>query len=101
MDPDYHPYVASGEFNGDGVIDFAVVVVSARKAHDSVLLGFNGPNDLRHSIPAFVGLNGDLGRSALFFGPPHPRPYRLIFGPFESDNSLILKPHRKTYRLTE
>jgi hypothetical protein len=99
--PDYHPYVASGDFNGDGIIDFAVVVINTRKAHDSVLLVFNGPNHLRDSIPAFVGPHDDLGRSALFFGPPRPKPYRLVVGPFESDNTLILKPHGKTYRLIE
>ncbi len=25
--PDYHPYTATGDFNGDGVEDFAVVVI--------------------------------------------------------------------------
>ncbi len=97
--PDYHPYVASGDFNGDGVVDFAAVVIGTRKAHDFVLLVFNGPNDVRHPTAAFVG---DVSaRSALFFGPPRPKPYRLVVGPFESDNSFILQPRGKTYRLTE
>ena|ERR1022692_14855 len=99
--PDYHPYVASGDFNGDGVIDFAVVVINRRKAHDFVLLVFNGPDDVHHPIPAFVGSHSDLAGSGLSYGPPRPKPYRLVVGPFESDNTLILQPRGKTYRLTE
>ncbi|MBZ5702087.1 MAG: hypothetical protein LAN84_09590 [Acidobacteriia bacterium] len=29
--PDYHPYTATGDFNGDGVRDFAVVVIDRSK----------------------------------------------------------------------
>jgi hypothetical protein len=29
--PDYHPYTATGDFNGDGVEDFAVAVVERSK----------------------------------------------------------------------
>src|SRR5689334_19972505 len=28
--PDYHPYRATGDFNGDGVEDFAVIVIDNR-----------------------------------------------------------------------
>ena len=45
-DPDYQPYVVSGDFNGDGVTDFAVVVINARKDHDFTMLVFNGPADM-------------------------------------------------------
>src|ERR1700726_4198438 len=38
--PGYHPPVACGDFNGDGVIDFAVVVINRCIAHDFVLLVF-------------------------------------------------------------
>jgi hypothetical protein len=31
--PDYHPYVVTGDFNSDGVRDFAVVVVDRQKLH--------------------------------------------------------------------
>ena len=43
--PDYHPYIATGDFNGDGVTDFAVEVIKQSKSpNDFVLLVFNGPS---------------------------------------------------------
>ena len=36
--PDYHPYIATGDFNGDGVVDFAVALI-ARKSREDVHLG--------------------------------------------------------------
>ena len=97
--PDYHPYVVSGDFNDDGDIDFAVVVINTSKAHDSMLLVFNGPVDLDHPVPAFVDKR-DYMRIGLFYGPPRPKPYRLVIGPFESEG-LLLQPRGKTYRLVE
>ncbi len=98
--PDYHPYVASGDFNGDGIVDFAVVVISTRKERDFTLLVFNGPTDVHHPDPAFIYQHRDLTRTGLFYGPPRPKPYRLLIGPFESEG-LVLKPRGKTYRLVE
>jgi hypothetical protein len=98
--PDYHPYVASGDFNGDGTTDCAVVVISTRKQRDFTLLVFNGPLDIGHPIAAFVYAHHDLTRTGLFFGPPRPKPYRLLIGPFESEG-LVLQPRGKTYRLEE
>jgi hypothetical protein len=96
--PDYHPYVATGDFNGDGVADFAIEVIDPSKSPlNFVLLVFNGPFRSESASPAFV--KSDVGGQALFFGPPRPKPYRLVIGPFESDNSAILLPRGGTYRL--
>jgi hypothetical protein len=96
--PDYHPYVATGDFNGDGVADFAIEVIDASKSPlNFILLVFNGPFRSESASPAFV--KSDVGAEALFFGPPRPKPYRLVIGPFASDNSAILQPRGGTYRL--
>lgn len=98
--PDYHPYWVSGDFNGDTVVDLAAVVVNTKAAHDFWLLVFNGPLDSNHAVPAFTWTHQDLTHTGLFYGPPRPKPYRLVIGPFESEG-MILEPHRNTYRLHE
>lgn len=98
--PDYHPYVATGDFNGDGLPDFAVVVISERGsgvAHRLVV--FNGTGRGWSARPVFEASGRNMTRKGLFFGPPRPRPYRLVVGPFESDNTETLVPRGKTYRL--
>ena len=96
---DYHPYVATGDFNADGISDFAVVVIDRKKsAYPFTLLIFNGPFDSDAAIPAYIGANLDLRYAGLFFGPPRPKPYRLIMGRYGTDNSSILVPTEKTYR---
>ncbi|OLB24176.1 MAG: hypothetical protein AUH15_01615 [Acidobacteriales bacterium 13_2_20CM_55_8] len=81
--------------------DFAIVVIDRSKSFQNfVLLVFNGPFGSKSVSPAFVqsslGLQGHL-----FFGPPRPKPYRLVIGPFESDNTEILIPRGRTYELQE
>jgi hypothetical protein len=97
--PDYHPYIATGDFNGDGIQDFAVVVIDRSKSSKSfTLLVFNGPIT-SHQGPAFIAPDLELRGQGIFFGPPRPKPYRLVLGRFESDNSAILVPHGQTYQL--
>ncbi len=98
--PNYHPYSVTGDCNGDGVADFAVVVLNIRKTHDFTMLVFNGPIDERDSTPAFTDEHRDLRGAGLFFGGPRPKPYRLLIGRFESEG-LVLEPRGKTYRLVE
>jgi hypothetical protein len=93
---DYQPYAATGDFNGDGRSDFAVVV----RHRDEVtaawtLLVFNGGEGAK---PAFSDKSLDFSRLALFFGPPRPKPYRLVVGAFES-HGATLEPHGRSYVL--
>ena len=98
--PDYHPYVATGDFNGDGLPDFAVVVISDPGSGVAYrLVVFNGMGRGWSARPVFEASGRNMTRKGLFFGPPRPRPYRLVVGPFESDNTEILVPTGKTYRL--
>jgi hypothetical protein len=98
--PDYHPYAATGDFNGDGVGDFAVVVVDpSKKKKNFALVLFNGPFETGIASPAFVESGLNLKYMGLFYGPPRPRPYRLLLGGFESDSGSLLIPSGRGYRL--
>lgn len=98
--PDYHPYAATGDFNSDGVSDFAVVVITRSKsAQNFALIVFNGPFGSKAASPAFFQSGLDLRGQGLSFGPPRPKPFRLVVGPFESDNTAILVPQGRSYKL--
>ncbi|HWK31361.1 MAG TPA: hypothetical protein VNR20_04665 [Terriglobales bacterium] len=96
--PDYQPYVATGDFNGDSHRDFAVVVIhtSEHAERRFSLLVFNGPFGRSEPTPAFKRSGLDLRHQGLFFGAPRPRPYRLVVGPFESEGALLI-PRGKSY----
>ncbi len=98
--PHYHPYTATGDFNADGVEDFAVVLIDrSKKEKNFALAVFNGPFESETLSPAFFRSGMDLKYSGLFYGPPRPKPYRLLLGPFESDSGVLLIPHGRSYRL--
>lgn len=98
--PDYRPYVATGDLNGDGICDFAVAVIEQTKTtHQFVLLVFNGPFESDSAAPAFIERGLDLRFMGLSFGPPRPKPYRLIMGRFDSDNTSMLVPYGQSYKL--
>lgn len=98
--PDYHPYTATGDFNGDGAADFAVVVNDpSKKGKNFALLVFNGPFESEAASPAFVKQGLDLKYTGLFYGPPRPKPYRLLLGRFESDSGSLLIPSARGYNL--
>ncbi len=94
--PDFHPYYVVGDFNGDGQADFAVVVIRGSTNPKRELAIFNGPFP-RAATPRPAYLSGKYV-GALFFGPPRPKPWRLIVGPFESEGSLLV-PKGATYVL--
>jgi hypothetical protein len=96
---DYHPYIVSGDFNGDGAEDFAVVLIErAKHERTFALIVFNGPFKSETLSPAFFQAGMDLKNSGLFYGPPRPKPYRLGLGPFESDSGALLIPHGRSYQ---
>lgn len=100
--PDYHPYAATGDFNGDGVEGFAVAVVDRSKQEKNfALVVFNGPFKFKSQAasPAFLEAGLDLRSCGLFYGPPRPKPYRLLVGRFESDSGSLLIPKGRGYRL--
>src|SRR3989442_5262609 len=100
--PDYHPYTATGDFNGDGVEDFAVVVIERSKQENNfALVVFNGPFKSETASPAFMQSGLDLKYQGLFYGPPRPKPYRLLLGRFESDSGVVLIPHGRGYKLSD
>jgi len=91
---DYHPYQVSGDFNGDGRDDFAVVVVEDGKADSSALVVFNGP--LTSAAPSFLKPLGRMVGDGLFFYAR--KNARLVVGRFESEG-VLLEPRGKSYRL--
>jgi hypothetical protein len=98
--PDYHPFAVTGDFNGDGVRDYAAIVIDRSKpAKNFTLLIFNGPFSSKPVIPAYVESGLDLRGQGMSFGPPRPKPYRIVVGPFESDNTWILVPKGHTYKV--
>jgi hypothetical protein len=98
--PDYHPYTATGDFNGDGVEDFAVVVIdSSKKEKNYTLLVFNGPFGAEKAVPNFIKSGLDLKYVGLFYGPPRPKPYRLLVSGFEGDSGSLLIPRGQSYVL--
>jgi hypothetical protein len=95
--PDYHPYVANGDFNGDGQIDFAVAVIRTNGTRKFTILVFNGPIKSPDDSPSFVDSDSNLRGIGFFYGPPRPKPYRLVVGAFESEG-YVLVPKGQTYR---
>jgi hypothetical protein len=95
--PDYRPHIATGDFNGDGVEDFAVIVIGPSKQEKNfAIVVFNGP--FKGETPAFFESGLDLKYQGMFFGPPRPKPYRLLVGRFESDSGSVLVPHGRGYK---
>jgi len=81
-------------------MDFAAVVIdSSRTAKNFTLLIFNGPFNSKKATPAYVKSGLDLREQGMSFGPPRPKPYRIVVGPFESDNTWILVPKGHTYKV--
>ena len=99
--PDYHPYTATGDFNGDGREDFAVVLIDRRVQTDNfTLVVFNG-GAAGGLAPAFIKSGLDLQGQGLSYGPPLPKPYRLVLGRFQSDFLVALVPRGRTYKIEE
>jgi hypothetical protein len=98
--PDYHPFTATGDFNGDRIEDFAVALIDGKaSAGTFTLVVFNGPLTIP-TAPAFVKSGFDLRRDRLFyFGSLRSKPFRLWIGPFNSDTFVTLAPSGSTYKI--
>jgi hypothetical protein len=96
--PQYDPYYTVGDFNGDGRDDFAIALVNIQEAdRQFVVLIFNGPFSTSSGrSPSFISSPLDLKGAGMFFGPPRPRPYRLVIGGFGSEGCLVV-PVRSSY----
>jgi hypothetical protein len=97
---DFHPYVVTGDFNGDGMEDFAVAVIDgSKRINNFAVLVFNGPFAQNSPLNPFVALGLNLKGEALFYGPPESKPHHLLIGPFESDYVTQIVPKGNSYRL--
>ena len=98
--PDYHPFAATGDFNGDGAEDFAVMVVDqSKRENPGTLLVFNGPFKSPTKSPAFLKSGLKLKLQALFYGPPMLIPNQLVLGCFECAEISFIVPHGRGYKL--
>ena len=98
--PDHDPYPARGDLSGDDAVEVAVVVLErCGSIGKATLLVLNGPIDLKNVSPAFIESGIDMRSKGLYFGPPRPKPCRLLVGRFESDNTMLLAPRGHSYRL--
>jgi hypothetical protein len=96
----YHPYYVSGDFNHDGIADFAVGIIDEGVSGKFRLVIFDGPfNKGAAPQPAFVSQPLSLGE-AMFYGPPRPTPYFLVVGAFESEG-MVLQPTATGYDLKD
>ena len=99
----YHPYYVAGDFNGDGRRDFAVVLVHlGEKVGRYEIAIFNGTaNPGKVNGPAYLLKGLDLEHQGLFYGPPRPQPWVLMFGPFETELDFGFVPKGDTYEYME
>jgi hypothetical protein len=93
----YHPYYAVGDFNGDGKEDFAVAFVKKKKSKwPFVFAIFNGP--LTKGRKPSYATDADLADGGIMYSAKgSARQGRLLFGTFESDNCVIVRPRGRSY----
>jgi hypothetical protein len=94
-DPATNPFYANGDFNGDGQEDFAVVLTDARQSKSSAksatVVVFNGPFQKTRAVePAFSLAGRPVSGTFLGYGPPRPKPWRLIIGSPESEGRTLV-----------
>jgi hypothetical protein len=92
--PNYQPDVRVGDFNGDGVEDFAVLLAARNDPKASALAIFNGPFGGSTRSPAFVMRGELLAHVGLF---EMPDDHRLLVGHFDSEGCAYT-PKAATYQ---
>ena len=91
----YHPYYAVGDFNFDGIEDFAVVAIDVNQKR--LLAIFNGP--LAHrSSPSYLSSDSE---GALFYFKGRSKREPLLVGPFESEGGSLEPREDGTYTYLE
>jgi hypothetical protein len=99
-EPNYHPYYVSGDFNRDGIADFAIGIIDRTVPDAFRVVIFDGPFKKSTSVrPTFVSQPRPLGE-AMFYGPPRPKPYFLVVGAFEAEG-LVLQLTSNGYALKD
>jgi len=95
--PNFHPYYAAGDFNGDSEEDLAVGVISRQHPKKFRVLILNGTSSRTLAPKEYLSGEFPLGWG-LFFGAPRPKPWRLIVGPFEAEGATF-EPTPSGYKL--
>ncbi len=99
--PDHYPYAATGDFNADGQVDFALMLEDATPRYDNL-----GPGYATHVVVIFNGTTGgyvvggfdrrEQGRNVLFYPSPDGR---LMVAGWESDECYAFMPSGEGYRV--
>jgi len=94
----YNPHYVSGDFNFDGVRDFAVLLKNTATSKLVVVVFSRERTGGFRSFPLDIPLS--VAGVGLFYGPPRPRPYYLVVSTFGSEGFLVV-PVGTEYRLFE
>ena len=95
----YHPYYVVGDFNGKDSNDLAIGVRRSSTGARFQVLIINNYRSKR-ADPTHVYLSKPFGDGeALFYGPPRPKPYRLLIGGFGSEGQLFIPQRSGGYVL--
>jgi|SRR5580658_9220420 hypothetical protein len=96
--PNYHPYYMVGDFRGDGAADVAVGVISQQHPRKFRVLIIHGTPPKGPAAKTFLSEELDF-HQGLFYGPPRPKPWSLVVGPFESDG-VTFEPTPTAYKFS-
>jgi hypothetical protein len=99
---DFDPYLARGDFNGDGRGDFAVLIIDLRRSAEGgfAVAIFNAPFDRASAPSYFENVYRDVGHSYLEWN--HERRGRLFLGKYESHSVCIyFIPRGSGYRFED
>jgi hypothetical protein len=97
--PNYHPYYVVGDISGKGSVDLAIGVRRTSIGEKIQVLIINNYR-AKNTDPAHAYLSQPIDNgSAFFYGPPRPKPYRLLIGAFGSEGQLFIPQRSGGYVL--
>jgi hypothetical protein len=99
-EPSYEPFYATGDFNGDGLEDAAVIMMSSNLRSSNLVVAFFQRSPNKSDRPREIPIRErDIGGLGLFSRKPSPsstdRRWRLLFGAFESEAEQLLPVNRR------